>query len=135
MRRCISLLVWALVLWSCAKPSTITTVGTTDWLDALASEQIGQGSTIEANQNKSFALCWKDATNPSNNMHVLKFIIVRMADHKVVEQGSVTMGAVKWMTDYKVEVSHAPGQVELERGVNSTTRTIDLTKYMDVIGR
>lgn len=133
--RCIGLCVWAIILSSCAKPSSPTAVVTTDWLTSMATEQVGQGSSIEANENKSFALCWKDATNPSNNMHVLKFIIVRMADHKVVEQGSVTMGAVKWMTDYKVEVSHAPGQVELDRGVNSTTRTIDLTKYMDVIGK
>lgn len=107
----------------------------TDWLTAVASQNTGPGSTIESNRNGSFSLCWNDSVNPANNVHVLKFVIVRMSDHKVVEQGSVTMGSIRWTGDYVVEVSHAPGQVQLDRAVNTTTRTIDLKKYLDVIGK
>jgi len=135
MRLHVCLSVLAFTLGSCAKSSSTATRGDSDWLVNLASEKVGQGPTIEANESGSFSLCWKDAVNPSNSMPVLNFIIVRMADHKVVEQGAVTMGTVKWTDDYQLEVSHTPGQVELDRGVNSTTRTISLTKYLDVIGR
>jgi hypothetical protein len=58
-----------------------------------------------------------------------------MSDHKVVEQGAVTMGEVRWSDDYKVEVSHRQGQVQLERSPESNIRTIDVKKYLDAIGR
>jgi hypothetical protein len=135
MRYGVCLFLLAIILGSCAKPPITAATSTNDWLETLTTGEVGKGSTIEANQNNSFTLCWNEAANPSNNMPVLKFIIVRMSDHKVVEQGSVTMGSIKWTDDYQVEVSHAPGQVELERGVNKTTRTIELSKYLDVIGR
>lgn len=135
MRLLSSLLLPAVILSSCATVTTTSSTAKTDWLTELATQQIGQDATIEQNLNQSFALCWKDSTNPANNVPVLKFIIVRNSDHKVVEQGAVTMGAVKWTDDYEVEVSPAPGQVELERSPNSTTRKIDLKKYLDVIGR
>ncbi len=131
------MLLGVLLVSSCAKTVTTTKVpvAKNDWLTTLATEKIGEGSSIETNLTQSFALCSKNITNPSNNVPVLNFVIVRMSDHKVVEQGAVTMGEVKWKTDYQVEVSHTEGQVELERSANSTTRTIDLTKYLDVIGR
>jgi hypothetical protein len=131
-----SLCLWTLVLSSCATATKqMAPLEQDAWLPALATQHVGQGATIESNRNGSFSLCWNDSVNPSNNVHVLKFVIVRMSDHKVVEQGSVTMGSIGWKSDYEVEVSHKQGQVELDRGTNSTTRTIDLKKYLDVIGR
>lgn len=128
---------WVLLICLfCSCASSVTTSNTpTDWLVDLASEKIGEDPSIEKNQSQSFALCWRNFTNPSNNMPIVNFVVVRMADHRVVEQGSVTMGSVNWKTDYQVEISTAPGQIELERGVNATTRTIDLTKYLDMISK
>jgi len=132
--RLLSSLVVVVILGSCATTTTTSSVSQSDWLETLASGQVGKDATIERNLNQSFALCWNNKVNPSNNMPVLQFIIVRMSDHKVVEQGAVTMGSIKWIADYEVEVSHAPDQVVLDRGNNTTIRTINVKKYLDVVG-
>ena len=134
MMRLLSCVVVVVILGSCATTTTTSSVNQNDWLGNLASEKVGKDATIERNNNQSFTLCWSNKENPSNNMPVLQFIIVRMSDHKVVEQGAVTMGSVKWINVYEVEVSHAPDQVVLERGTNTTIRTINVKKYLDVVG-
>jgi hypothetical protein len=131
--RVFSSLLVVVILGSCATTTTTRSVSHDDWLGNLASEQVGKDATIERNNNQSFALCWSNKVNPSNNMPVLQFVIVRMSDHKVVEQGAVTMGSIKWISDYDVEVSHAPDQVVLDRGNNTTIRTINVKKYLDVV--
>src|SRR5690242_15042086 len=117
MRTQIRLVVLATVVAACASVKTSTSGSSQDnaWLLDLASQNIGDSPTIEANKDASFSLCWKDKET-SNQVPALQFIIVRMSDHKVVEQGSVTMGEVRWTSDYQVEVSHRQGQVQLERG-------------------
>ena len=131
--RLLSSLLVVVILGSCATTTTTSSVSQGDWLDNLASQKIGNDATIERNNNQSFALCWNNKVNPSNSMPVLQFIIVRMSDHKVVEEGAVTMGSIKWISDYDVEISHAPDQVVLDRGTNTTTRTINVKKYLDVV--
>jgi len=132
--RLLSSLLVALILSSCATTTTTTSsVSQGDWLDNLAAQKVGKDATIERNNNQSFSLCWNNKVNPSNSMPVLQFIIVRMSDHKVVEEGAVTMGSIKWISDYEVEISHAPDQVVLDRGTNTTTRTINVRKYLDVV--
>jgi argonaute-like protein implicated in RNA metabolism and viral defense len=122
---------------SCAGGRTSSSSASTsegNWLVDLAAQEVGERATIEANRDASFSLCWNDKETEAK-VPALQFIIVRMSDHKVVEQGSVTMGEVRWSNDYEVQVSHLQGQVQLERGPDSNTRTIDVRKYLDVVGR
>lgn len=136
MRTSLRLLALTVVMASCAggKTATSTAVADQDWLLELATQNVGQHPAIETNRDASFSLCWQDKET-ENKMPALQFIIVRMSDHKIVEQGSVTMGEVRWSGDYKVEVSHRQGQVQLERSPESNTRTIDVKKYLDAVGR
>ena len=104
-------------------------------LDALIESKLGAGSVATKNRNGSFTLCQIEKENPSNNTTTVHFIIIRMYDQKVVEEGTVTMGAVEWTGEYEVQVSHKPGQVELERNSNTTVRKIDLLRYLDGLAR
>jgi hypothetical protein len=132
----IRLIALAVFFVSCAggKSAKSTIEPDDKWLMDLATQEVGSPPTIEPNRDGSFSLCWKDK-EMENRMPALQFIIVRMSDHKVVEQGAVTMGEVRWSDDYKVEVSHRQGQVQLERSPESNIRTIDVKKYLDAIGR
>jgi hypothetical protein len=132
----LGLFAFAAIFGACAGAKTSTAPNNADqeWLVKLASEKVGERPTIEANQDASFSLCWNDKMN-NNQIPALQFIIVRMSDHKVVEEGSVTMGEVRWTNDYEVEVSPREGQVQLARGPESNTRRINVKKYLDAIGR
>jgi hypothetical protein len=133
MRRCLGFVAFAIFLLSCAgsRQSTAVTVGSThpQWLLDLAKQNVGLNPVIESNKTGSFFLCWQDRET-ENSVPSLQYVIVRTSDHRVVEQGSVTMGEVKWTGEYEVEISHKQGQVELARSANSTTRVIDLKKYL-----
>lgn len=82
------------------------------------------------NRTNTFTLYKKEKVNDSNGIPVLFFVIVRNDDQKIVEEGSVTMGAIEWSSDYELEISQAKGQAQLPRNENSTTRKIDLKKYL-----
>ena len=136
MRISAGLLGIAVVLVACAggKPRATSPPQDNAWLVNLATQKVGDNVTIEANRDASFTLCWKDKETESK-VPAVQFIIVRMSDHKIVEEGSATMGEVRWISDYEVEVSHRQGQVQLERGPQSNTRIISVKKYLDVVGR
>jgi hypothetical protein len=132
MRFCLGFVVVTIFLFSCAgSKSTAVSVASThpEWLTTLAKEKVGASPTIESNKTGTFFLCWEEKED-AGNMPAVHYAIVRTGDRRVVEQGSVTMGEVKWSGDYQVEISHKPGQVELARSANSTTRVIDLKKYL-----
>jgi hypothetical protein len=124
-------LIIAIVVSACAGPKVVAPAPPRDpaWLVELAAEKVGSNPNIEKNTNETFSLCWKDMPN-SSSIPVLQFIIVRMGDHRVMEQGSATMADVKWTGDYEIQVSPKQGQAELERSANSVTRTIDVRKYL-----
>jgi hypothetical protein len=132
MRLCLGFVAATIFLFSCAgsKSSAVSVASThPSWLVDIASQKVGSSPTIESNKTGTFFLCWQDKEE-AGNVPVVQYIIVRTSDRRVVEQGSVTMGEVRWTGDYQVEVSHKQGQVELERSANSTTRVIDLKKYL-----
>jgi hypothetical protein len=101
-----------------------------DELQQSVEAQLGKDAIATKNKDGSFTLYKKEEVNPSNNLPVVKYLIVRMYDKKVVEAGSVTMGAVDWSGDFEVAITQAPGQPQLARDRNSTSRTIDVRKYI-----
>ena len=132
MRSCLGFVAFAIFLFSCAgSKSTAVSVASTNpaWLVDLAKEKVGSSPAIESNKTGTFFLCWQDKEG-EGSVPSLQYVIVRTGDHSVVEQGSVTMGEVKWTGEYEVEISHKQGQVELARSANSTIRLIDLKKYL-----
>jgi hypothetical protein len=131
MRKVFRGLTITMLVIACAGPKVAAPVPPRDpaWLSELAEEKVGSSPTIERNKNESFALCWKDAPN-SSSIPVLQFIIVRMVDHRVMEQGSATMADINWTGDYEIQVTSKQGQAELQRSAGSVTRTIDVRKYL-----
>lgn len=105
-----------------------------DTLTQTVEARLGKDAVASTNKDGSFTLFKKEAVNTTNNLPVIRYLIVRMYDKKIVEEGSVTMGAVDWSADYEVEISQAPGQPQLARDRNSTSRKIDVRKYI-VTGR
>ena len=99
-------------------------------IETVVMEHLGEGVEIVANRDGSFSLATKETTNPENNLPVLKYVVVRSYDWKVVEQGAVTMSKIEWASDYEIEISHAQGQVQLQRDTNTAVRRIDLRRHL-----
>jgi hypothetical protein len=130
MQQGLRLIFISMLLAGCASSRTQTQQVPVDDLQQMVDDRIGKDAFSTENKDGSFALYKKEETNPSNSMPVIKYLIVRMYDKKVVEEGSVTMGTVEWSADYEVEISQAPGQPQLAREQNSTSRRIDVRKYI-----
>lgn len=93
-------------------------------------KRIGQNAEKVMNRTQTFTLYKKVKVNESNEIPVLFFVIVRNDDQRIVEEGSVTMGAIEWTADYELEISQTTGQAQLPRNENSNPRKIDLRKYL-----
>lgn len=93
-------------------------------------KRIGQNAEKVMNRTQTFTLYKKVKINESNEIPVLFFVIVRNDDQRIVEEGSVTMGAIEWTADYELEISQTTGQAQLPRNENSNSRKIDLRKYL-----
>jgi hypothetical protein len=92
--------------------------------------RLGENFDFQYNQEGSFVLCTKEVENTENNLPVVKYLVIRMYDKKIVEEGSVTMSQVIWSGLYELEVSQKPGQIQLSRDDHSVQKKIDLRKHL-----
>lgn len=117
-----------LILAGCAAPKPVQ--APVDSLQRTIDARLGTDAVATKNKSGSFVLYTKEEVNPVNNMPVMRYLIVRMYDKKVVEEGGVTMATIGWVSDFELEISPAAGQPQLAREGNSPTRRIDLRKYI-----
>jgi hypothetical protein len=99
-----------------------------DKLEVLCQNRLGADAMIEKNKTATFALGKK--ASESGSIQQVQFIVIRLADLQVVEEGSVSLAEVVWTGDYEISIQDIPGQVKLNRDENSFVRKIDLKKYI-----
>lgn len=96
----------------------------------LIIQKFGRGFTAYPNGENSFVLFSREEVNPENNMPILRYAIIRSADHKIVEEGSATLSELHWVGNYEIEILPMRGQVQLNRAQNSVVRKIDIKKHI-----
>ncbi len=96
----------------------------------LIEQKLGKNPEVSTNRDKSFSLYRSTSVNPANNLPVVRYVVLRNDDRRIVEEGSVTMGSIDWSADYELEIAQAQGQAQLERKENSGKRKIDLRPYL-----
>lgn len=96
----------------------------------IAFAKLGKDVVLTANPEESFTLATREEENPSNNLPVVKYLVIRTYDKKIVEEGAVTMGHLVWIGNYELEVSQPPGQVRLARDERSNIKVIDLRRHL-----
>jgi hypothetical protein len=133
----IAVVVSVLLISSCSpkQVATAPTLKPTNNITVLIEQKLGPGAEVSTNRDKSFSLYKKTVIDTSNNLPVVKYVVIRNDDQRLVEEGSVSMGAIDWSADYELEVSQAQGQAQLERKENSNRRKIDLRPYLARDGR
>jgi hypothetical protein len=73
-------------------------------LDAIAKSKLGSAFTIKYNESKTFALCEQVMGAGDHSQRSFKFIVVRVSDNSVTNEGSFRNGHVKWISDSSIEV-------------------------------
>ena len=92
-----------IVLLSCSPASTSQYSGHRD-LQAIAEEKLGKNFSAEYNAEKTYILCKENRQGDQAN-RLFKFIVIKIADHSIVHEGTYKMGYVKWLDNDSLEVA------------------------------
>lgn len=116
------LIITMMVIISC-KSASLPTVQKT--LPALVAEKLGENAIIQKNKDVTFALCTKENTSTLS----VSYIIVKLSDLTIVEEGNTARASFVWIDTYKIEIREIPGMVKKEHE-NIQGKIIDVTKYI-----
>jgi len=95
-------------------------------LESIVAEKLGENALTQKNKDAMFALCTKE--NPSTLS--VSYLIIKLNDLTVVEQGSASQASFSWINTYQIEIRTIPGIVKKEAQAWEV-KIIDVTKYMN----
>lgn len=75
-------------------------------VDKIATSMLGKAYEVNYNTSKTLALCYQKRQGDHINRK-FKFIVVQIADNKIIKQGTYQLGYVKWVDDHTLEVASA----------------------------
>jgi hypothetical protein len=78
----------------------------------VISEKIGDNAIIDYNQDRSFALVQEKFTVVQDAEYTSSFLIIRMSDNKIIKEGKVVHGYIKWINDDIIETFEMPGVIK-----------------------
>lgn len=76
----------------------------------LAKEKYGDSFTIQENETKEFYLVSRRSKSPSET--AVKFFIYEKEKQLIIHEDFITLGSVKWIGSYKIDVQKFPGTVK-----------------------
>jgi hypothetical protein len=72
-------------------------------LQALAERTLGKETIVDLNAAKTFAL-YQQKPGADHARRRYRYAVIRLEDNKIVQEGSFSMGYVKWLDDESIEV-------------------------------
>ena len=73
----------------------------------VVKSKLGPQFSTDHNSNHSYALCQQTRSENDHARRNFKYIVVRLSDNKIMNEGSFVMGHVKWVSDNAIEVATA----------------------------
>lgn len=120
--RALHLILMIMVIVSCTSASLPAAQKT---LSMVVEEKLGDDAMVQQNKDTTFALATKE--NPSTLS--VSYIIVRLRDLSIVEEGNSPRASFSWVDTYKIEIKETPGIVK-KGDENRPGKFIDVTKYI-----
>jgi hypothetical protein len=120
--RKINLIIMMMIIISCKSASLPTAPKT---LSTLVAERLGENATVQKNKDATFALGTKENTSSLS----VSYIIVKLNDLTIVEEGNTARASFVWINTYKIEIREIPGLVKKEQE-KIQGKIIDVTKYI-----
>jgi hypothetical protein len=119
-----SLLLFCLLTLSSCKAAVYEQKDQRSSLQSIVTSELGSVAAIENNKPGTFALAY------SINNRSLKYIVVRLADLKIVIRQKIVKGSIAWSEDLQLKETHAPEMVKKNASARDNTRLIDLKNYV-----
>jgi hypothetical protein len=69
----------------------------------LVKSKVGAKYKVDYNVSKTYALCQQERAEDHIRRNI-KYIVVRLSDNKVINEGFYSMGYVKWFDNNSIEV-------------------------------
>ena len=73
--------------------------------EEVVKSKLGPQFSVDQNSNHSHALCTQTRSENDHARRIFKYIVVRLSDHVVVNEGSFSMGYVRWINYNSIEVA------------------------------
>ena len=103
-----------------------------DTLEKTVKSKLGKEFSEEYNQSRTFIL-YKQEENPEKIGEPLKYLVVRVSDTTIVQEGYFTRGYVKWIDNKTIEVLNLPGKVEQDEYMDKFKKQIVVDETSPVI--
>lgn len=72
-------------------------------IDAIVKEKLGSDVVVAYNDSKEYALC-QQKNKSSHALRSFKYIVIRVSDNVITNQGSFQNGYVRWLNENTIEV-------------------------------
>jgi hypothetical protein len=95
----------SIVLLSCQAGNTQASSNVS--LEEVVKSKLGPQFSTDHNSNHSYALCQQTRSENDHARRNFKYIVVRLSDNKIMNEGSFVMGHVKWVSNNAIEVATA----------------------------
>jgi hypothetical protein len=113
------------ILSSCQSAIAVQRGQGASTLQKISETEIGADAKIEKNESGTFALVYK------NENRSVTYIVVRMADLKIVINKKVITGSVTWSGDMQIKESTVPGIIKKNSRSDDNIRYIDLKNFIN----
>jgi len=87
---------------------------------SIISERLGSAN-LEYNETRDVVLAIEKQENAGG---ILRFLIIRASDQKILEEGSFRPGYIKWINRYELELLDLPGALPNDASENNYKRII-----------
>jgi len=93
-------------------------------LESAVAEKLGEGAIVQKNKDTTFALCTKENSSTLS----VSYIIIKLSDITIVEEGNSTRASFSWIDTYTIEIKEIPGMVK-KNDQHIEGKIIDVSKY------
>jgi hypothetical protein len=74
-------------------------------LDAVVEPRLGPDYLTEFNVDRRYVLCQQKRSENDHARRLFKYVVVRVNDRKILNEGAFVMGYVKWIDSAHIEVA------------------------------
>lgn len=92
----------------------------------LINEKIGEEAVIIYNEGEEYALIKQNITSPQANFYSTNYLILQVKNDKILKEGRVTNGHIKWLDSNIIEIFEQPG------AIRETDKKEDFKKFIHV---
>lgn len=95
----------------------------------VISEKIGDNAIIDYNRDHSFALVQEKFSVVQDGEYTSSFLIIRMSDNKIIKEGKVVHGYIKWINDDIIEIFEMPGVIKDDQEEDDFKKRINIRGF------